>query len=114
KLHQVTRTTESVNNAIVSAAKADTYNIHETVSFERRIKLSFASDRRYSNALPVRAYSTDHAVEEPATMAAGQGAKSERIEKRNRACPQGENVADDTSHTGGRTTEWVDRARMIM
>src|SRR5437016_12678238 len=104
-MHQVPGTTASVENEIVSAAKADTYNIHETVSFERRIKLYFASDRRYSDAVPVPAYSTDHAVEEPATMAAGQGAKSARIEKCNRACPQLEKVPDDTSHTGRRTTD---------
>src|SRR2546428_11891107 len=103
-----------MENKLVPSAEAKTYNIHETISLEGRVKLHLASNSRDSNAIPVIANPTNYVVKEPATMTAVHATEPERVEQSNGTGPEGEDVPDYTSDTRGRATEGVDRARVVM
>jgi hypothetical protein len=77
-----------MENKLVLSAEAKTYNIHETISLEGRVKLDLASNRWHSNAVPVIANPTNYVVEEPATMTAVHATEPEWVEQSNGAGPE--------------------------
>ena len=96
------------------AQHAQTERVHQWVALVGCVKADFARDRRDAEAVAVMSNAAHHAAEETAHLRGLQFAKAQRVHGADRPRAHGENIADDTAHTGRGSLEGFHRAGVIV
>src|SRR5690606_26160520 len=90
----------------IDGDNANTHRIHKRVAIVAVVKENLTTDRRYSEAVTVTADSGDHMRIEVCVTWFIQRAESQPVEQRDRAGTHREDVANNSTTTGGCTFIW--------
>ena len=101
------------------AENAETEGIHQRIATVAFVEIDLTGDRRQADAVPVMGDTSHHAGKE-AAVGLGllaitlNGTEAEGIHEEDGTRAHGEDVANDTTDTSGRSLERFDGARMIV
>ena len=112
--HRIAHALRRAARDLLMPQHAQAEGVHQRIALVGLVKIHFAGHRGDAEAIPVMGDATDHAAEEPAHLGIREFAEAERIDRADRPCAHGENVAHDAAHARGRALEGLDGTGMVV
>ena len=102
---------------LLAAGEPERHRVDQAIVLVGRLEVHLPADRGDADRVAVVADPADGPVEQVAAAVAGRGRRlpeAQRVEHRDRAGAEGEDVAQDPPHSRGRALEGLDRAGVVM